>query len=774
MTLPTWTNQQIVSQLDSGFRWSSGTITYSFPTARSGLYTLGGEGSGFQSLSANQQTKAKLALALWDDLIAPDFVQVASQASYVDADIEFGASRTGVDYAHAYYPTVGTVWFNSTYGAASGSNNLTTPEIGEHGFSTFVHEIGHALGLDHAGDYDTSSLPSSYQDSTVYSIMSYYGPSWGDGAINGEGLVAWADWVGTDGELYSPQTPMLNDILAIQSIYGAETTTRTDDTVYGFNSTVTGEVAAIFDFSRNAHPILTIFDSGGNDTLDFSGWSTSSTINLEQGAFSSSNGMTNNIAIAYGSDIENAIGGAGDDTISGNNLANVLAGGDGNDTLFGLGGNDRLDGGNGDDEIDGGAGEDTALFSVGWDLLTYAYNYATSTFTFESAATGTDLFANVEYFTDGLNITRSLAELLGVAGPTVSVSTFASAIGEGNAGSTLYSFTVGLSNASSQVETVDWTLDFDSAPNSANAADFLGPTSGTVTFAAGETTATVNIAIAADQSAETDEVFALALSNPSPRLTIGGTPAVVTLLNDDGVSLVGTTGADKLNGTELADLLSGGGGNDTLTGLAGDDVLDGGEGADIAKGGTGNDTYIVDNVRDRVTESAGGGTDTILTTLSIYKLANNIENLEYIGSESFIGVGNSLDNTIKAGDQADILNGGLGSDTLWGFGGADVFDFKTRLGSGNIDTIADFDTTEDVIRLEDSVFRAFRKTGPLLADGAFAVGTAAGDASDRIIFDPTSGSLHYDPDGTGAQAQIQFASLVGVTGVLSAANFAIA
>ncbi len=104
--------------------------------------------------------------------------------------------------------------------------------------------------------------------------MSYFGPSWGSGASNGEGLVAWADWVGSDGRLYSPQTPMMNDIMAMQAMYGADTTTRTGDTVYGFQSNITGSTAAIYNFSQNLNPIICIWDAGGNDTLNLSGWNT--------------------------------------------------------------------------------------------------------------------------------------------------------------------------------------------------------------------------------------------------------------------------------------------------------------------------------------------------------------------------------------------------------------------------------------------------------------------------------------------------------------------
>lgn len=290
----------------------------------SGILGPSGETATFRPLNAAQQSAARLSMAIWDDLISPSVVQVTSGNG---SDVEFGLSSTATDYAHSYYPQNGGVWFNAT------DSGLLAPRVGQYAFETLLHEIGHALGLDHMGSYNGpgNNQPSCYQDSTVYSIMSYFGP---DHRL-GQNQVAWADWVGADGTAYSPQTPMLSDVMAIQTVYGADTTTRTGDTVYGFNSNVTGDLAAIYNFAQNTHPILTIYDAGGVNTLDLSGYSTSSSINLNGGAFSSCNSMTNNVAIAYGCWIRNAVGGSGSDTINGNALDNTLTGGRGNDVLIG-------------------------------------------------------------------------------------------------------------------------------------------------------------------------------------------------------------------------------------------------------------------------------------------------------------------------------------------------------------------------------------------------------------------------------------------------------
>ena len=149
--------------------------------------------------------------------------------------------------------------------------------------------------------------------------------------------------------------------------------------------------------------------------------------------------------------------------------------------------------------------------------------------------------------------------------------------------------------------------------------------------------------------------------------------------------IIGGAGNDTLDGGSGDDALYGGAGNDRLYGGDGDDYLDGGTGSDIMVGGAGNDVYVVDSTGDVVTEAAGGGIDTIRTSLTSFSLAAlvNVENLIYTGSLAFTAYGNGANNTITGGAGNDvidggagdnILNGGLGNDVLIGGSGTDTED----------------------------------------------------------------------------------------------------
>jgi Ca2+-binding RTX toxin-like protein len=385
---------------------------------------------------------------------------------------------------------------------------------------------------------------------------------------------------------------------------------------------------------------------------------------------------------------------------------------------------------------------------------------------------------------------------------------------------------------------------------SAGGVDIAGATGSSFTLTQAEVGKTIAVTAAYVDLAGTAEHVAsqaTAIVTAPAGLTVNGTA------NDD--VLAGGTGDDTLNGLAGNDTLSGGAGNDSMSGGAGNDtydveaagdvvsegagagtdlvrssvgytlganvenltltgsaaidgtgnalantitgngadnVLDGKGGSDKLIGGAGNDTYRVDATGVTITEAVGGGSDTVVTSLSAYTLGSNVETLVLTGTAAANGTGNTLANTLTgnaaanvltglAGDDvldgaagADKLVGGAGNDLLTGGLGADVFRFDTALNAGtNLDTVADFTAGSDGVQLENAIFKMLKSTGTLGAANfrASTAGTAA-DANDYVLYDIDSGALYYDADGSGAGAAVQFATLVGCPS-LTATDFVV-
>jgi hypothetical protein len=229
--------------------------------------------------------------------------------------------------------------------------------------------------------------------------------------------------------------------------------------------------------------------------------------------------------------------------------------------------------------------------------------------------------------------------------------------------------------------------------------------------------------------------------------------------------------------------------SDTLGGDNGANIIRGGLGADVMRGYGGDDKHFVDNVGDRVIELDGGGFDRIYSGAS-YTLAATaeVEVLSTLGTASMtvlsltgngydnVIMGNSAGNGLSGVGGDDHINGYVGNDRLYGGAGTDVliggagldsFYFDTALNAtANVDRILDFSHADDTIRLAKTIFTTLL-SGSLSAD-AFVIGAAAADASDRIVYNKTTGALFYDGDGQGGAAQVQFATLD--TGLALASN----
>ncbi|HEY1632244.1 MAG TPA: M10 family metallopeptidase C-terminal domain-containing protein [Rhizomicrobium sp.] len=360
----------------SGYKWHSRDLSFSFPTA-SGEYTTNGYHAvnGFAGLSPAQVTAYQHGLDMVTSMTELHFTQTTNQ----NADLRF-AQAGSIDTANGHgLTTIGgvttespdpgnsTVSWGDTW--VSSADAALSPTLGTAAFTMDVLQaIGAALGLKNADSTASAHhtifrpLPADH-DSWAYSVMTdntYTGGHPNDlSAVN------------------APTTLMQDDIAALQYMYGADFATNAHNTVYKWDPATGQEfVNGVGQGAPGDGKIfMTVWDGSGHDTYDLSNYTSNLSVDLNPGAFSTvSTAQLANLgdghvapgnianALLYADNprslIENAKGGAGNDTIAGNDANNELSGGDGNDTLSGGNGNDVLYGGNGADTLDGGAGAD--------------------------------------------------------------------------------------------------------------------------------------------------------------------------------------------------------------------------------------------------------------------------------------------------------------------------------------------------------------------------------------------------------------------------------
>ncbi|MEA3029331.1 MAG: serralysin [Sphingomonadales bacterium] len=627
------------------------------------------------------------------------------------------------------YGDEGTAQFNSA------DERWTAQMLQQGGFSftTLIHEFGHGHGLAHPHDTGggSSIMPGVHPSGVpgddggagdfelnqgVYTMMSYndgwekspYGQA--DTVNEGYG------WLGS---------LMALDIAVIQDKYGVNEDWATGNDTYVLKDVnewgvyidaATGQ-PAVHDASNQATArdgyyvgqgtyYSSIWDANGNDSIVYVG-ARNANIDLRAATLRYEYGGAGWMSYATG-----IYGGF---TIAnGVTIENAITG-SGNDTLIGNAVANFLDGGAGADHISGGAGNDTIVVDNYGDVVT------------ELVGEGRDVvYARSDYvLTAGsyVEVLSSIAQS-GTGALQLTGNEFAQEI-YGNAGANFIDGGAG--------------------------ADYMAGLGGNDSYVVDNGS---DIVFEGAGGGTRDVVYARA----DFVLSAGSQVEVLTALSQDGSSLV------HLTGNELAN---------ELYGSAGANFLDGGGGADSLVGFGGNDTYVVDNLGDIVTEANGAGRDVVYARAN-YVLSAGME-IEVLSAQSTSGTGalnltgNGFGNEIYGNAGANVIDGGGGADYLAGFGGADSFAFTTSLGGGNVDQIGDFQAGTDKIALDDAVFTGIGGLGSL-GSGAFASGTAAGDADDRIIYDQATGRILFDADGSGAGAAVLFATVQAGT-ILAASDF---
>lgn len=676
---------QTIDTLLLGSKWggvigSAATIFYSFPSSRfNGLWSQDPAEYGYSTaeyhtlvgLNTAQQSAAVSALNAWASVANITFTKVTETTSAV-GDIRIGFTSGGTmdadTYAYTYpsyltgpgqaSPDSGDIWLNSTPPDAN-ANNFSQ---GASGFHTMLHELGHALGLNHSFDEDGAgpddALPYELEY-FQYTVMSYSDTaySYDNGAAG-----------------YYPTTPMLYDIQAIQYLYGANMSFHAGNDTYVFNG-------------ANKY-YQTIWDAGGIDTIQYVA-TTGGVIDLNAGEFSqlgtpfkvdtsqvSTHFQTENVAIAFNVSIENAIGGSGNDLIIGNDLANSIQGGAGNDTLYG---------GNGDDTIEAGAGNDSLNGSIGNDYLDGGTGADTM-----NGGVGDDIYV-VDSVIDLVIDNEGLNELR----TTISYS-IASNVAFDNL------VLLGASNINATGNSINNLLLGNAGNNILDGGD------GNDVMEGGKGNDTYLWRDVADSffEAANEGIDTLELASnfgftagQSATATLGDNIENLNASKISGVAfdLAGNILANVLTGNDADNDIDGKEGNDILIGGAGNDGLLGGAGVDSLVGGVGNDIYAVNlkttgvagtasavaSLEDIIVESTliSAGNDSLrldgtanLIKASTIILAAGLENLDAENTDStkLNLTGNASANDIAGNDAANIILGLVGNDTLVGGAGDDT------------------------------------------------------------------------------------------------------
>jgi trimeric autotransporter adhesin len=478
--------------------------------------------------------------------------------------------------------------------------------------------------------------------------------------------------------------------------------------------------------------------NGGNDTVQ-----SSVTYSLN----TASAAQVENLILA-GTAAINATGNALANVLTGNAAANIMSGLDGNDTLLGLGGNDTLSGGNGNDRIDGGTGSDSMTGGAGDDTFVVD---STLDKVVELAGGGT--FDRIESSVT-LNLSTFAAEVenLSLTG-TAAINATGTAVDNSLTGNSAANVLSGLGGndflmAGAGNDTLDGGVGNDTLLGETGSDSMVGG-DGHDTYAVDSLT---DIVVEGSGTSSGQDMIQSSINlNLSTfaanveNLWLTGTTAQSGTGNNGNNFIMGNSVANTLTGLDGDDSIRGEVGNDTLDGGNGNDSLDGGVGDDSMVGGAGNDAYTVDSFSDKVVELAGGGTDSISTSVSLNLniFADQVENvlISQTGAVTdpinLINVrGNDLANAISGNAAANVLDGDLGIDTLSGNGGDDTYEIDGTVVNGVIvaDVVNEFSNQGiDTVRANLSSYTLAANVENLTMTGAFFVSNILGNEQANVI-----------------------------------------
>jgi serralysin len=664
-------------------KWAVKTFTYSFPALGSYYGASYGEGenvTNFGALNTYQQATVRTALLMYGSVANLSFTEV-SETSTAHADLRFAMSDRP-STAWAYFPTTaaegGDAWFNRSEGT------YDYPRKGDYAYLTFLHEIGHALGLEHPHD---SGLPVD-RDSLEYTVMSYRS-SIGASAESGYVNEYWG----------FAQLLMMIDIAALQHLYGANYTTNSSSTVYTWSAT-TGEM--FIDGIGQGKPggnriLLTVWDGGGTDTYDFSNYSTNLTIDLRPGSWTTTSAAqlaklhydgsklaVGNIANAllYKDDprslIEHAVGGSGADTIIGNQAHNHLSGGTGHD---------QLTGGSGNDTLVGGIGTDTATFSG--DRSHYAISRlldgAIEIRDLRSAdPDGSDIVWTVELyqFADKLyNVTElgidPTVATLDTTNLTPSKTVSDPVVVDPAVNDAVMTDPIVIDPVVETPPAADLTVSGTNRGNTlygGAGSDKLYGRGGNDVLVGGAGGDYLSGGSGVDHASYANAAAGVLASLASRSMNQGDAAGDRYSSIE---SLIGSAFADGLFGNSGANTIKGGGGDDRLSGQSGNDVL---------SGRTGNDTLVGSSGKDVL--SGGGGADTFVFASVSHSRGSYIDTIKDFGRGSDHIDLRSIDaNTKIGGNQAFSF---IGKSGFSGKAGQLKFTGGVVSGDVNGDRVTDF------------------------------------------------------------------------------------